>query len=211
MANTSGCPTTGVAQVAVQSGRHAADTIRRRLAGDPTRRPFRYRNLGTMATISRLRAIAVLGRVRLAGLPAWGLWPFVHLTTLTGFTNRLSVPFTGRSRSWGADARNESSPHSRFSRATRSKCTHMRAAVRHRWWRPVAARTRPAERERMHPNTPTTTAEPAPGPCPQTASPWRRPAGRGYGREDLERAGEYRVFEDPVDLLKHLDEVGGRS
>jgi phosphoglycolate phosphatase-like HAD superfamily hydrolase len=32
----------------------------------------------------------------------------------------------------------------------------------------------------------------------------------GYGPEELERAGAYRVFEDPADLLKHLDEVGGR-
>jgi HAD superfamily hydrolase (TIGR01549 family) len=32
----------------------------------------------------------------------------------------------------------------------------------------------------------------------------------GYGREELERAGAYRVYEDPADLLKHLDEVGGR-
>jgi HAD superfamily hydrolase (TIGR01509 family) len=32
----------------------------------------------------------------------------------------------------------------------------------------------------------------------------------GYGMEELERAGAYRVFEDPADLVKHLDEVGGR-
>lgn len=32
----------------------------------------------------------------------------------------------------------------------------------------------------------------------------------GYGLEELERAGAYRVYEDPADLLKHLDEVGGR-
>ncbi|HTI43252.1 MAG TPA: HAD family hydrolase [Vicinamibacterales bacterium] len=32
----------------------------------------------------------------------------------------------------------------------------------------------------------------------------------GYGREELERSGAYRVFEDPADLLRHLDEVGGR-
>ncbi len=32
----------------------------------------------------------------------------------------------------------------------------------------------------------------------------------GYGREELERAGAYRVYEDPEDLLQHLDEVGGR-
>jgi NADH:ubiquinone reductase (H+-translocating) len=83
----------GVAQVAIQSGRHAADTIIRRLAGDMTRRLFRYRDLGTMATISRLRAIAALGPLRVSGFPAWVLWLFVHLMTLTGFKNRLSVLF----------------------------------------------------------------------------------------------------------------------
>jgi NADH:ubiquinone reductase (H+-translocating) len=83
----------GVAQVAIQSGRHAADTIIRRLAGEMTRRPFRYRNLGAMAIISQLRAIAALGRLRVSGFPAWVLWLFVHLMTLTGFKNRLSVLF----------------------------------------------------------------------------------------------------------------------
>jgi HAD superfamily hydrolase (TIGR01549 family) len=33
----------------------------------------------------------------------------------------------------------------------------------------------------------------------------------GYGREELERAGACRVYEDPVDLLRHIDEVGGRN
>ena len=83
----------GVSQVAVQSGRHAADTIRRRLQGDTTRRPLRYRNFGTMATISRFRAVTAIGRVRLAGLPAWLLWLVVHLAALTGFKHRLSVFF----------------------------------------------------------------------------------------------------------------------
>ncbi len=32
----------------------------------------------------------------------------------------------------------------------------------------------------------------------------------GYGQDELERAGAYRVYEDPADLLKHIDEVGGR-
>ena len=32
----------------------------------------------------------------------------------------------------------------------------------------------------------------------------------GYGREELERAGAYRVYEDPAELLKYIDEVGGR-
>jgi HAD superfamily hydrolase (TIGR01509 family) len=33
----------------------------------------------------------------------------------------------------------------------------------------------------------------------------------GYGRDELERAGAYRVYQDPADLLRHLDEVGVRS
>ena len=89
--NLGGLP--GVSQVAIQSGRHAADTIRRRLEGDTTRRPFRYRNFGTMATISRFRGLAAIGRVRLAGFPGWVLWLVVHLAALTGFKHRLSVFF----------------------------------------------------------------------------------------------------------------------
>ena len=83
----------GVSQVAVQSGGHAAHTIVRRLAGDTTPRPFRYRNMGTMASIARLRAVAVLGRRRVAGFPAWVLWLVVRLMALTGFQTRLSVLF----------------------------------------------------------------------------------------------------------------------
>ena len=94
----------GAAQVAIQSGRHAAETIRRRLAGDTTRRPFRYRDLGTMATISRFRAIAALGRLRITGAVAWVLWLAVHLLAMTGFKNRVAVvanwgiAFLGRGR-----------------------------------------------------------------------------------------------------------------
>jgi phosphoglycolate phosphatase-like HAD superfamily hydrolase len=33
----------------------------------------------------------------------------------------------------------------------------------------------------------------------------------GYGKEELERAGAFRVYEDPADLLRHLDEVGIRD
>jgi NADH dehydrogenase len=83
----------GVAQVAIQSGRHAAETIVRRLRGDAEERPFRYRDKGGMATISRFRAIASIGRVRASGLVAWVLWLVVHLVSLTGFKNRVEVLF----------------------------------------------------------------------------------------------------------------------
>jgi NADH:ubiquinone reductase (H+-translocating) len=83
----------GVSQLAIQSVRYAADTVRRRLAGDTMRQPFRYRDYGSMATISRFRALAAIGRVRLSGFPAWVFWLFVHLAALTGFKHRLSVFF----------------------------------------------------------------------------------------------------------------------
>jgi NADH dehydrogenase len=93
----------GVAEVAMQSGQHAAQTITRRLEGrDPE--PFRYRDLGTMATISRFRAVVSLGRLQFAGFVGWLMWLVVHLAFLTGFKNRLAaianwaVAFLGRGR-----------------------------------------------------------------------------------------------------------------
>jgi NADH:quinone reductase (non-electrogenic) len=81
----------GVAEVALQSGRHAAAEIERGLAGHSRPRPFRYRDLGTMASISRSFGIAEIGPVRLAGFAGWLLWLFVHLAFLTGFKNRFST------------------------------------------------------------------------------------------------------------------------
>lgn len=83
----------GLAQVAIQSGRYAAETIVRRLGGDTTERPFRYRDKGTMATVSRYQAIASFGRVRISGFAGWVLWLAVHLLSLTGFKNRVAVLF----------------------------------------------------------------------------------------------------------------------
>ena len=83
----------GVAQVAIQSGRHAAQTIVSRLRGDTSEQPFRYSDKGTLATISRFRAVASVGRIRLSGFLAWMLWLAVHLIALTGFKNRVAVLF----------------------------------------------------------------------------------------------------------------------
>jgi NADH dehydrogenase len=94
----------GLAEVAMQSGRHAARTIVRRLKGDTVQRPFRYRDLGTMATISRSRAVVSIGRVRLEGLVGWLMWLVVHLAFMTGFKNRFAAvlnwtfAFLGRGR-----------------------------------------------------------------------------------------------------------------
>jgi NADH dehydrogenase len=93
----------GVAEVAMQSGAHAARTIVRRLNGQPTK-PFRYIDLGTVAVISRFRAVAKIGPLRVGGFAGWLIWLVVHITFLTGFKNRFGalmrwvVSFVGRGR-----------------------------------------------------------------------------------------------------------------
>jgi NADH:ubiquinone reductase (H+-translocating) len=94
----------GVAEVAMQSGAHCARTIAHRLEGHPDPRPFKYRDLGSMAAISRFRAIAKIGPLAVGGIIGWLLWLVVHVTFLTGFKNRFGalarwvVSFIGRGR-----------------------------------------------------------------------------------------------------------------
>jgi NADH dehydrogenase len=94
----------GLAEVAIQSGLHAASEIRRRLGGETAPRRLRYVDLGSLAAISRFYAIGERGRVRLWGPAGWLVWLVVHLTFLTGFKNRAAalfhwiISFFGRSR-----------------------------------------------------------------------------------------------------------------
>jgi NADH dehydrogenase len=93
----------GLAEVAMQSGHHAARTIVRGMRGQPPQ-PFHYRDLGTMSTIARFRAVATIGRLQISGFVGWLMWLVVHLAFLTGFKNRVSavanwaVAFLGRGR-----------------------------------------------------------------------------------------------------------------
>ena len=80
----------GTAPVAMQQGRYIGHTIRRELQG-LGRAPFRFVDKGQMATIGRSRAIVELGRMTLAGLPAWVMWLVVHIYYLTGLRNRMLV------------------------------------------------------------------------------------------------------------------------
>jgi NADH dehydrogenase len=80
----------GVAQVALQMGRHAARNIDRALKGQPYG-AFTYRNLGNMATIGRASAVADFGTFTMKGYLAWLAWLFVHILNLIGFRNRLVV------------------------------------------------------------------------------------------------------------------------
>ncbi len=81
----------GVAEVAMQGGLHSANSILRRLRAGPETLPFRYRDLGSLATIGRFRAVMSLGKLRLSGFPAWLAWCFVHLAFLTTFGNRFTT------------------------------------------------------------------------------------------------------------------------
>jgi NADH dehydrogenase len=103
MASLKGYP--GVAQVAIQGARYAADAIKRRLAGKPAKGAFEYHDKGSMATISRFSAVASIGNLRFGGFVAWLLWLAVHLVYIIGFKHRLTtllhwaVSFVGRGRS----------------------------------------------------------------------------------------------------------------
>jgi NADH dehydrogenase len=81
----------GLADVAMQSGAHAARQIERRVQGHDEPEPFVYRDPGQMAAIARFRAVGWVGRVCVTGLPGWLIWLVVYLTFLTGFKNRLAV------------------------------------------------------------------------------------------------------------------------
>jgi NADH:ubiquinone reductase (H+-translocating) len=84
----------GVAEVAMQTGLYAGHRVRREIEGQPTTRPFKYRDLGSAAYIARGRAVVKAGPIHLAGFPGWVVWLFIHIAFLTGFRNRLSALMT---------------------------------------------------------------------------------------------------------------------
>lgn len=87
-----GKPVPGVSPAAIQMGQHVAKTLNRELAGKTAKRkPFRYLDKGTMATIGRSKAVADIRGLRFSGFPAWFAWLAVHLIFLVGFRNRISV------------------------------------------------------------------------------------------------------------------------
>jgi NADH dehydrogenase len=81
----------GVAEVAMQGSLHAANTIRHRLLGTDHHRPFKYRDLGSVAVVGRFRAIFSWHRIKLSGFPAWLVWLFVHLAFLNSFASRFTA------------------------------------------------------------------------------------------------------------------------
>jgi len=80
----------GLAPVAIQQGRFAAEQIRRELNGS-SRETFHYLDKGQMATIGRKRAVLEVGRLRMGGFFAWWAWLLIHIYYLIGFKNRFFV------------------------------------------------------------------------------------------------------------------------
>jgi NADH dehydrogenase len=86
-----GKPVPGIAPAAKQEGAHVAAVIRRRLAGDSSLKPFRYKHAGNLATIGRRAAVIDFGWLTLRGYIAWWVWGLAHIYFLIGVRNRLAV------------------------------------------------------------------------------------------------------------------------
>ena len=81
-----------LAQVAIQQGNLLAENLIRIQKGKKLK-PFRYRNLGSMATVGRNKAVAEFSSLKTQGWIAWFLWLVVHLRSILGVRNKLNVLF----------------------------------------------------------------------------------------------------------------------
>jgi NADH dehydrogenase len=93
--SATGQPVPGVSQGALQMGKYTARVIEEELAGNrasATRaHGFHYKDLGSMATVGKSRAVVEIGRLHFGGLLAWFAWMALHITVLIGFRNRIAV------------------------------------------------------------------------------------------------------------------------
>ena len=97
----------GMAQGAIQGAVYATKQIKNELkASEPAdRKPFKYLNKGSMATVSRFNAVAQVGKIEFGGFLAWLAWLGLHLYYLVGSRNRIVavyswfITFLGRGRS----------------------------------------------------------------------------------------------------------------
>lgn len=82
-----------LAQVAIQQAALLAKNIQKIAEGaaDSQLKPFRYKNLGSMATIGRHKAVVELGKFHSQGFFAWVLWLVVHLRSILGVKNKVMV------------------------------------------------------------------------------------------------------------------------
>ncbi|HXZ78148.1 MAG TPA: FAD-dependent oxidoreductase, partial [Streptosporangiaceae bacterium] len=81
----------GVAEVAMQTGLYAARRVRHLARSEAYDKPFRYRDLGSAAYISRGRAVISAFGLNFGGFLGWWAWLFIHIGFLTGYRNRLGA------------------------------------------------------------------------------------------------------------------------
>ncbi len=79
-----------LAQVAMQQAKTVAKNFKAMLKGKELK-PFRYKNLGVMATIGRNHAVAEISGNKFGGFPAWALWLVVHLRSILGVKNKTFI------------------------------------------------------------------------------------------------------------------------
>jgi NADH dehydrogenase len=91
--DAAGLPVPGLAAAAKQMGIYVGRLIGARLAGRNLP-PFRYKNLGVLATIGRRSAVVELGPIQLHGFIGWLFWSVVHIYFLIGLRNRFVVAVT---------------------------------------------------------------------------------------------------------------------
>lgn len=92
VAGADGKPVPAAAPAAIQEGRYVAKIIKEQIP-QQKRKPFTFLDKGSMATIGRKKAIAMIGKFQFTGLFAWLMWSFVHILYLIGFRNRIVVLF----------------------------------------------------------------------------------------------------------------------
>ena len=82
-----------VAQVAIQQAKNLAKNLKLINDGEDESAltPFKYNNLGSMATIGRNKAVVEIGKLRSQGFFAWILWLVVHLRSILGVKNKMMV------------------------------------------------------------------------------------------------------------------------
>jgi NADH:ubiquinone reductase (H+-translocating) len=83
--------TPGLAPAAKQAGNYVARVIQSALAGQAPPPRFRYRHLGSLATVGRQAAVVELGPLHVSGAAAWWFWGAAHVAFLVGGRNRVTV------------------------------------------------------------------------------------------------------------------------
>ena len=86
-----GQPVPGLAPAAKQGGAYVGSLIRSTIESRATPAAFKYRHLGSLATIGRQAAVVDFGFIKLWGAPAWWLWGLVHVGFLVGLRNRVAT------------------------------------------------------------------------------------------------------------------------